>query len=220
MSQLIYYAKTIIEGILPSFISRFMEIINPKPLHEKIRQYYIDHGYRWDDEINIMTVRNTDNPNTYNDIHVIENQGELYFIWGTSEPGRGWTEDKMKKYGVSWVGLYPLGFYTENFKVGNFHGRALRQIGKVMLMEIEDDKPVGLRKGGGCHFHRRFSSGESVDISSAGCQVPQSEHGMDMIMDIVMATSYYQKNKKHLFDYMIADIKQFPSLAGQQIVRG
>ncbi len=217
MKQLLYYIIETFKFILPAGLPKVIAVIKPKPLLDQIKQYYLEHGYDWSNDINLMTIRDTSHPNTYNDIHIIKLQGQLTFVWGTSEPGRGWTAAKMNRYKVSWVGLYPVGFYADNFRVGTFHGPALRQVGTVMLMWIKNGNPFKLRKGGGCHFHRRFSKGENVGVSSAGCQVPKSEQGMDTIIDLIKSSKSYKKDKRYLFDYMIADIKNFPILTGQNI---
>jgi len=225
LKQIFHYVKLILGWILPGGVGKLGEYMkvglgkkNQKTLREQIKDYYIQHGYDWSEYFNLMTVRDTSHPNTYNDIHIVDLQGDLHFYWGTSEPGRGWTAAKMEKYKVRWVGLYPLGFFPKNFRAGSFHGRALRQVGQIMLMEIKNGKPAGLRKGGGCHFHRRFSKGKYIGVSSAGCQAPKSKENMDRIMDLYEASALYRKDKKHLLDYMIADIKDFPDLTGSQVL--
>lgn len=217
MKQLLYYIIEIFKFILPAGLPKVIAVIKPKPLLDKIKQYYFEHGFDWSNDINLMTIRDTSHPNTYNDIHIIELQGQLTFLWGTSEPGRGWTAAQMNKYRISWVGLYPLGFYPDNFRVGRHNGRALKQVGKVMLMYIKNGKKIRLRKGGNCDFHRRSSKGIHIGASSAGCQVPKTEKSMDIIMDLFESTKAYKKDKRYLFDYMIADIKNFPILTGQNI---
>ena len=110
MNALIYYVKKIFTALLPGGLPRLVELVKPKPLHARIQQYYIEHGYEWSDDINLMTIRDTAHPNTYNDINIVEMSGELTLFWVTSEPGRGWTVKQMNKYTISWFGLSLLVF--------------------------------------------------------------------------------------------------------------
>lgn len=182
---------------------------SPSQLAGRIKKFYIENGYTWG-EINIGVVRDTYRPAThqvYNDVLFLATDEGVDFYACTSEPGLKWTPDKMNKYGVSWVGLYPYGFYPKNFYVSTYQGLpAMRQRGQVKLMEIKNGQPVKLRKGGGCHIHGRSDAnlkGEAVGYASAGCQVFRSNESLKEFVGKVKQSRAYQKDKKTAFDFMV-----------------
>lgn len=206
--------------------SSFMDII---PLNLQIKQYYISHGYAWD-EINLFGIRNIDNPasNRFDDLLCIVTDSYIKVYGGTTDPGTHWTQENKDKYGIKDDVHVCLGFYKDAYQIGTHRGyRALVQSGnKVNWFKDKNnngliDSNEKMQSGyGGLNYHTvgnpeklRVAVRTNVDFASAGCQVHENQNNFEEVINIVLNTNKYKKNSKACFSYLLVAKEEFPFYA-------
>lgn len=211
--DVLFQIKKILEAIFPAIFSQVAKVgLDPRArLLKELKEYYFQHGHRWN-KINLGVIRYTEHPKAkqvFNDYLYLATEEKIELFLCTSEPGKRWTASKKEKYGVSWVGLYPIGNYEKNYKLSTFRKMpALRQVGKVKLMNVETGK---FQMGGGCHLHGRTNeAGETVGFASAGCVVPKSNSDLETVVDTLKV--YFPKREQRV-DFTVIDRKSL-NMAG------
>ena len=197
------------------------------PLQLKIKQYYITHGYEWD-ELNLFGIRNIDNPNSnrFDDLLCVATDDFIKVYGGTTDPGTHWTTENKKKYGIKQDVHMCLGYYKHIYQVGTHRGyRALVQSGNAVNWFIDTNKngiydagdELSLKKYGGLNYHTvgnpeklRIPVRKEVDFASAGCQVHESQENFTEVMNMVLNSNKYKKNKKACFSYLLVAKEEFP----------
>jgi len=211
------------KDIVSGLISSIPEI----PLHLQIKQYYITHGYEWD-EINLFGIRNIDNPNSnrFDDLLCVVTDDFIKVYPGTTDPGTHWTPENRKKYGITQDVHLCLGYYKNVYQIGTHRGyRALVQSGAKVNWFVDTNKNGIYDSGdeltekawGGINYHtignpEKLKVGQRVDVTfaSAGCQVHADQNYFTEVIDMVLNTNKYKKNKKACFSYLLVAKEEFP----------
>lgn len=197
------------------------------PLQYKIKDYYLKHGYFFD-EVNLIGIRNSESrgTNKFDDLicAVSENFIEVYAA--TTDPGTTWTDDAKKKFGVTYDGTICTGMYKRAYKFGKHRGyTALVQ--NVQFNEYRDLNKNGLLDAneqvkrnvwGGYNLHTVGNpekdggnvTKKTVDYASAGCQVIASQKDFLELLSILKTTNSYKKNKAYAWDYLLIESNEFP----------
>jgi len=212
---------------LKNVVSNVANSVPELPLHIQIKQYYIQHGYEWD-EINLFGIRNVDRPesNRFDDLLCVVNDSGILVYPGTTDPGTHWTPENRKKYGITQDVHLCLGYYKNVYQVGTHRGyRALVQSGNKVNWFIDSNKNGILDANdkrtngayGGINYHTvgnpeklKVAQRPNVDFASAGCQVHADQNYFTEVMDIVLNTNKYKKNKKACFSYLLVAKEEFP----------
>jgi hypothetical protein len=195
-------------------------------LPQQIKQYYIQHGYEWD-EINLFGVRNIDNPNSnrFDDLLCVVTDDFIRVFGGTTDPGTSWTPENRKKYSITQDVHLCLGYYKNVYQVGTHRGyRALVQSGNAVNWFVDknkngivdaDDK-ITKKAYGGINMHTvgnpeklRVPVRSNVDFASAGCQVFANQEEFTEVMEMVLNSNKYKKNKKACFSYLLVAKEDF-----------
>jgi hypothetical protein len=206
LKEVWYYIERLLPPVVKPLFKHPIAVTGARDetVKSKIKAYYAQRGFLFDDKWTFGAFRNVEHPKgrqVFNDIGFICKDGVVKLFWLTTEPGKTWKKDKNGKYpyGVTWPGLIPLGYYHDLYKAGSFKGPALRMVGRINMIDVATGK---MRKGGGCHVHRRSSKGEFVGFASAGCQVPRNEGVMDSLYEEFKSTG------RNLTAYMIGDLRE------------
>lgn len=200
--------------------------VNAVPLQDKIKDYYLKHGYMWD-EVNLIGVRNSAarGTNRFDDLFCVVSDSRLDVYKCTTDPGTTWDEEKKKKYGITYDGTVCLGHYKKAYRFGKHRGyEALvqnapfndyRDLNKNGL--LDSSEKVNKNVLGGYNIHTVGNpekdggkvSREIVDVASAGCQVFASQADFLNFLASLKKTQKYKKNKQTLFDYLLVESKEF-----------
>ena len=196
------------------------------PLNLQIKDYYISHGYVWD-EINLFGIRNIDNPasNRFDDLLCVVTDSYIKVYGGTTDPGTHWTQENKDKYGINDDVHVCLGFYKDVYQVGTHRGyRALVQSGNKINWfkdknhngKVDSDEKTTSGYGG-LNYHTignpeklKVNVRTEVNFSSAGCQVHENQNNFEEAMNIVLNTNKYKKNSKACFSYLLVAKEEFP----------
>lgn len=165
-----------------------------------IKEYDIK-GYRFFDEpysMNIYGVRNKHNkPNVFNDIlGVVYNNGHTTInaqFPATLDPGTHWLINPMDRGGAA--AIFP-GQYPGVWQLGKFKGTdALLQIKPIKVYRDNNRDAYfdylieSFTEGNyGIFLHQHFQNrevAETIDLSSAGCVVPQTIRDWDYFFKLI-----------------------------------
>lgn len=148
-------------------------------------------GYKWDDNFNIIGLRNPDyKPNTFCDLLIITAPPHVYTFPCTTRPGRHWLLNLLNPKGAA---VLKAGQYVNAYRLGQHKGQpALVQVAPVTVYRDGDRDELAETQGVldtglfGINIHRANSSITSklVDKWSAGCQVVANPNDMDQILKL------------------------------------
>jgi hypothetical protein len=216
-----------IQSIITTIINTIQNKTNTtalptKSLVEKIKDYYVEHGYPWD-EINLIGIRCTDIPyrNQFKDLFLLVDNTTINKFLITTLPGTTWTPELRKKYGVKYEATICFGFYPNVYGIGLHRGyEALTQQGGPVTCFIDankdglqqsNEKVIIEKVGSGMNIHKSGVDNQAyVGLSSAGCQVFPHHSDFYWVIDRVKQTQKYKKNKKALFSYLLVNSQEFP----------
>lgn len=196
-----------------------------KSLAEKIKEYYVMHGYAWD-EVNLIGIRCTETPykNQFKDLFLLVDDSTVNKFLITTTPGTTWTPALRTKYGVKYEATICFGFYSNVYGIGTHRGyEALTQKGGSVTCFIDSNKD-GLQQSGekiviekvgsGMNIHKSGVDNQAnVGLSSAGCQVFPHYSDFLWVIDRVKRTEKYKSNPKSLFSYLLLNSQEFPLMS-------
>lgn len=136
----------------------------------------------WSDKINIIGIRNGKNQDQdiFNDVILLMIGENIYSFNGTTDPGKYWTENAAKEWGVAGVAHLMEGWYPRTYKIGPHMGEdALVQYGNAVTVWRDIDKDfnfnpeIDVIQSGyfGINIHYTKNNPEHIGRWSAGCQV-------------------------------------------------
>lgn len=217
------WITSLIQNAIQTMSNKAAEAQEPQiSLSQKIKQYYLEHGYTWE-EVNLIGIRRTEIPykNQFKDLLLVVEEDRVNKFPFTTLPGSTWTPELRKKYGVSYEAVICFGYYKDTWRVGNHRGyEALSQQGGPVTCYIDknkdgiqnsDEKTYLEPVGSGMNIHKSGVTGQAnVGLSSAGCQVfPIWDH-FNWTMERLKSTEKFKANPKALFSYLLVNSQEFP----------
>jgi hypothetical protein len=192
-------------------------IIKKPEMLNSLRNYYTSHNLPIY-EANIFGIRFEEDQakDKFNDWLGVWTQHEVFVTLGTTDPGRKATENKENGSAHLCSG------YHKNIWQAGIHGKhnlafahpALVQTGtgKVKIWRdknknyLNDDNII--EEGWfGINFHRasKIKDVETIGDYSAGCQVVQNVKSFEFLLNLLLNTEDFKKDKKFCFSYMLFD---------------
>jgi hypothetical protein len=189
--------------------------IENKKFIDWLKQYNNKPLPEWDDYVNIIGIRNDldQDLDVFNDVILLQMGEDIYSFKGTTDPGKYWTGNATKEWGVAGVAHLLEGWYPKTYCLGNHMGeKALVQYGAPVTVWRDVDKDyiydpeVDTVQTGyfGINIHYTKYGPEFIGRWSAGCQVIQHREDWEMFINSVIASG------EKWFNYLLLNIKEIP----------
>ncbi len=168
----------------------------------------------WNPLINIVGVRDDTNQDKdiFNDRILILLNGDIYSFIGTTDPGKYWTDNAKKEWGVAGVAHLMEGWYPLTYRLGNHMKElALVQYGNSVTVWRDVDKDFKFDPAEdtvetgyfGINIHYTKGDPKYIGRWSAGCQVVQKHEDWVKFLELVSLSgttwfNYLLMNKNDL----------------------
>jgi hypothetical protein len=175
----------------------------------------------WNDDITIVGIRDPSDQDKdiFNDKLLLVLNSQIYSVKGTTDPGKYWTDNAKKEWGVAGVAHLMEGWYPNVWTIGPHMGEeALVQYGNAVTVWRDVDKnylfdpDIDQVQTGyfGINFHYTKGDPENIGRWSAGCQVVKIRSDWEAVLEMVKDTgvkwiSYLLINKEDLHENYVEE---------------